>query len=74
MFIFYAVCLIGSCSPRYMRSTLYTVPCSKDLLNQCRIPLGLVIQPLAEVPLNEVTTNIATTNLSRSCTGQCSSC
>ena len=46
--------IVGSCSPRYMRSTFYTVPCSKDLLNQCRIPLGLVIQPLADVPLNEV--------------------
>ena len=37
-----------------MRSTFYTVPCSKDLLNQCRIPLGLVIQPMADVPLSEV--------------------
>ena len=44
-----------------MRSTFYTVPCSKDLLNQCRIPLGLVIQPLAEVPLNEVMYSSTTT-------------
>ena len=46
--------LTGSCSPRYMRSTLYTVPSTKDLLNQCRIPLGLIIQPFANVPLSEV--------------------
>jgi protein transport protein SEC24 len=44
----------GSSSPRYIRSTLYTVPCTKDLVNQCRIPLGVIIQPLAEVPMTEV--------------------
>lgn len=43
----------GSCSPRYMRATMYTVPCSKDLLNGCRIPMGLVVQPLADVPPRE---------------------
>ena len=46
---------LGSCSPRYIRSTLYTVPCTKDILNQCCVPLGLVIQPFASVPLSEVT-------------------
>ena len=44
----------GNASPRYLRSTMYTVPCSKDLLNSCRIPLGLVIQAFAQVPQSEV--------------------
>ncbi len=44
----------GNCSPRYMRSTMYAVPCTKDLLNGCRIPMGLVVQPLATVPAAEV--------------------
>ena len=44
----------GNCSPRYMRATMYTVPCSKDLLNTCRVPMGLVIQPLADIPPQEV--------------------
>lgn len=45
---------IGNCNPRYMRSTLYTVPCNKDLVNQCKIPLGVVVQPFASVPISEV--------------------
>ena len=44
----------GNCSPRFMRATLYTVPCSKDLISQCRIPLGIVIQPFTTLPLSEV--------------------
>ena len=44
----------GNCSPRYMRSTLYAVPCNKDLINQCKIPLGVVIQPFASIPISEV--------------------
>jgi len=33
---------------------MYTMPCSKDLLNSCKIPMGLVIQPYAQVPKKEV--------------------
>lgn len=44
----------GNSNPRYVRSSLYTVPCSKDLLNGCKIPMGLVVQPLADIPQNEV--------------------
>ncbi len=33
---------------------MYSVPCTKDLLNGCKVPLGLVLQPLAAVPTEEV--------------------
>jgi protein transport protein SEC24 len=38
----------GSCSPKFMRSTIYTLPLSKDAHKQCGIPLSLVVQPLAD--------------------------
>lgn len=37
----------GACSPRFMRSTLYTVPCTADLLKATSIPLGLIVSPMA---------------------------
>ena len=37
----------GNCSPRYMRLTLGTVPCSGDLARNCRMPFALSVQPLA---------------------------
>eukprot|EP00731_Ephydatia_muelleri_P029503 Em0021g26a len=43
----------GNSSPRYMRATMYAIPCTKDMVNSCRIPMGLVIQPLATIPSNE---------------------
>jgi len=53
-----AHCLIyattGCCNPRYMRSTMYTVPCSNDLLNNIKVPMGLIVQPMATVKSNEV--------------------
>jgi len=38
---------LGSCNPRYMRSTLSTIPHSGDLLSQSGMPLTLLVQPLA---------------------------
>ena len=38
---------LGSCNPRYMRSTLSTIPHSADLLSQSGMPLSLLVQPLA---------------------------
>ncbi|KAJ7560650.1 hypothetical protein O6H91_04G138900 [Diphasiastrum complanatum] len=37
----------GSCSPRMMRSTLYQIPCSGDLLSTSGMPLAVIVQPLA---------------------------
>ena len=33
---------------------MYTVPCSNDLLGSIKVPLGLIIQPMAAVKSNEV--------------------
>jgi len=38
---------LGNCNPRYMRSTLSTIPHSADLLSQSGMPLTLLVQPLA---------------------------
>jgi protein transport protein SEC24 len=37
----------GNCNPRYMRSTLYNVPMSGEMLNSSRLPFGILSQPLA---------------------------
>ncbi|GLC37974.1 hypothetical protein PLESTF_000604900 [Pleodorina starrii] len=37
----------GSCSPRYLRSTLNHVPHSPELLTNCAMPLAVVVSPLA---------------------------
>jgi protein transport protein SEC24 len=44
----------GNCSPRFMRSTTYALPTTADLANTLNIPLGLIIQPLAELREDEV--------------------
>uniref|UniRef100_A0A1I7UM59 Protein transport protein Sec24-like CEF n=1 Tax=Caenorhabditis tropicalis TaxID=1561998 RepID=A0A1I7UM59_9PELO len=41
----------GNCNPKFMRSTLYTVPQTNDMLKASRIPLAVVISPFAA--LNE---------------------
>ncbi|KAL7753856.1 COPII coat Sec23p-Sfb3p heterodimer component [Sorochytrium milnesiophthora] len=43
----------GNCSPRHMRITTYNIPTSEELLAQSMLPLGLVIQPLAETRQGE---------------------
>lgn len=37
----------GNCSPRYLRCTLNHVPNTPELLNNCAMPLALVVSPLA---------------------------
>jgi protein transport protein SEC24 len=44
----------GNCSPRFMRMTLYSVPASSDLSTNSHLPLGAVIEPLAELAVGEV--------------------
>jgi protein transport protein SEC24 len=43
----------GSCTPRFMRSTIYNIPTTKDILNTSHIPLGVAVQPLADVGFDE---------------------
>lgn len=44
----------GNCNPRYMRSTLYNIPMSEEMLNMTRIPFGILSQPLANIKDTEV--------------------
>ncbi|XP_066536541.1 protein transport protein Sec24D [Hoplias malabaricus] len=43
----------GNASPRFMRCTAYTFPCTSDLAKQCQVPLATIIKPFATVPQNE---------------------
>ncbi|KAJ4458659.1 putative Protein transport protein Sec24C [Paratrimastix pyriformis] len=43
----------GQCSPRYIRSSLYALPYRADLLSQTALPLGLIVQPMAELAPGE---------------------
>lgn len=38
----------GNASPRFIRSTMYSVPSTPDMLKQTSVPFGLVISPLAK--------------------------
>eukprot|EP01094_Clydonella_sp_ATCC50884_P002851 TRINITY_DN12187_c0_g2_i1.p1 TRINITY_DN12187_c0_g2~~TRINITY_DN12187_c0_g2_i1.p1 ORF type:complete len:1112 (-),score=276.26 TRINITY_DN12187_c0_g2_i1:193-3528(-) len=38
----------GNAGPRFLRPTTYTLPVSRAVAEQCRLPLGVVVQPLAE--------------------------
>ncbi|KAG7461887.1 hypothetical protein MATL_G00195950 [Megalops atlanticus] len=43
----------GHASPRFMRCTAYTFPCTADLAKQCQVPLAAIITPFATIPKNE---------------------
>ncbi|XP_056468432.1 protein transport protein Sec24D isoform X2 [Gadus chalcogrammus] len=43
----------GNASPRFMRCTTYTLPCTAELAKQCQVPLATIIKPFAVVPKNE---------------------
>lgn len=44
----------GNCNPRFMRSTVDRMPCNKELADKSKLPLGLVVQPLAKLRPDEV--------------------
>ncbi|XP_028284625.1 protein transport protein Sec24D isoform X2 [Parambassis ranga] len=43
----------GNASPRFMRCTTYSLPCTADLAKQCHVPLASIIKPFANLPANE---------------------
>lgn len=43
----------GNCSPKYMRATLCQIPDRKEVLEESRLPLGLILQPFAGVNYDE---------------------
>ncbi|KAL7667369.1 hypothetical protein ACOME3_010814, partial [Neoechinorhynchus agilis] len=38
----------GNCNPRYVRSSIYGIPTSSDILKQSQIPFALALTPMAE--------------------------
>ncbi|XP_077597829.1 protein transport protein Sec24D [Stigmatopora nigra] len=43
----------GHASPRFIRCTTYSLPCSGDLAKQCRVPLACIVKPFARLAQNE---------------------
>lgn len=39
----------GVCNPRFMRSTMYSIPANPDMLKQTGVPLAVVISPFARL-------------------------
>ncbi|KAJ8317884.1 hypothetical protein KUTeg_002975 [Tegillarca granosa] len=44
----------GNCSPRFLRSTMYNIPCTSDMLKNCHIPFALTISPFAKIHDQEI--------------------
>ncbi|POW08541.1 hypothetical protein PSTT_07483 [Puccinia striiformis] len=65
----------GNCSPRFIRATTYCLPAMDDIAQAAELPLGLVIQPLAELGQGEGDM-VPMVNFSEDPTGppRCSSC
>ncbi|KAJ2617786.1 COPII coat Sec23p-Sfb3p heterodimer component [Coemansia sp. RSA 1365] len=43
----------GNCNPRFVRLTMYSVPHTAELLRTSHMPLGMVVQPLADLAPTE---------------------
>ncbi|XP_077998955.1 protein transport protein Sec24C-like [Glandiceps talaboti] len=43
----------GNASPRFIRSTMYNIPCTQDMIKQSQIPIGFVISPFAKLKTDE---------------------
>ncbi|XP_060569226.1 protein transport protein Sec24C-like [Ruditapes philippinarum] len=43
----------GNCNPRFLRSTMYNVPCTSDMLKNSHIPFALTISPFAKLQDDE---------------------
>lgn len=43
----------GNASPRFVRSTMYTVPTTTDIMKQTSVPFGLILSPMARVEEGE---------------------
>ncbi|KAJ3240025.1 COPII coat Sec23p-Sfb3p heterodimer component [Chytriomyces hyalinus] len=44
----------GNCSPRFMRLTTYQIPATEELLNTSMLPMGAIVQPLADLAPDEM--------------------
>jgi protein transport protein SEC24 len=45
---------LGNCNPRFIRSSMYSVPTNPDLMKQSKLPLVLNLTPFAEIRTEEV--------------------
>lgn len=43
----------GNCNPSFVRSTMYNIPCTSDMLKNSHIPFALSITPFAKLHPNE---------------------
>lgn len=43
----------GNCNPRFMRSSVYSVPANPDLIKQSKMPIALALTPFAELRKEE---------------------
>ncbi|KAK7071405.1 Protein transport protein Sec24C, partial [Halocaridina rubra] len=43
----------GNSSPEYIRSTMYSIPHTPDMLKQTNVPFSIVLSPMAEVPATD---------------------
>ncbi|KAI8615643.1 Sec23/Sec24 trunk domain-containing protein [Chytriomyces sp. MP71] len=44
----------GNCSPRFMRLTTYQVPTTDEILSTSMLPMGAIVQPLADLAPDEM--------------------
>ncbi|KAJ2995947.1 COPII coat Sec23p-Sfb3p heterodimer component [Globomyces sp. JEL0801] len=62
----------GSSNPRFIRSTMYNIPTTSDVLKSSHIPFGIVIQPLADLAPEEAP--IPVVDFGKSGPPRCSRC
>eukprot|EP01155_Anaeramoeba_flamelloides_P036567 Anaeramoba_flamelloidesc25600_g1_i2.p1 GENE.c25600_g1_i2~~c25600_g1_i2.p1 ORF type:complete len:142 (-),score=16.41 c25600_g1_i2:54-479(-) len=43
----------GNCSPRFVRSTMYSIPQKRAIQQKCQIPFAIVVAPLAKLHQRE---------------------
>ncbi|KAJ8676393.1 hypothetical protein QAD02_012180 [Eretmocerus hayati] len=43
----------GNASPRFIRSSVYTVPTTADIVKQTQVPFALILSPMAQLEENE---------------------
>ena len=45
---------LGNANPRFIRSTMYNIPCTSDMIKSSHIPFAISVTPFAQVGPQEV--------------------
>ncbi|KAL3875828.1 hypothetical protein ACJMK2_033741 [Sinanodonta woodiana] len=45
----------GNCNPAFLRSTMYNIPCTSDMMKSSNIPIALTVSPFANLKEQETT-------------------